>query len=62
MGRFAEDMARACKDAKPAITDKQARYLSILAWRYRRQINPELAYPMSEEEIGAYAFDLRGKL
>lgn len=28
------------------LTPKQARYLTILAWRYRRQMPAELAYPM----------------
>ena len=34
------------------LTEKQARYLTTLAWRYRRQMPATLAYPMVEGDEG----------
>lgn len=31
------------------ITAKQAEYVTMLAWRYRRQMPADLAYPSDEE-------------
>ena len=51
--RFARNMASAAEHAREiGITEKQARYLTILAWRYRRQMPSTLAYPMIEGDEG----------
>lgn len=51
--RFARDMAAMARNAadKP-LSEKQRKYLVNLAWRYRRQMPAELAYPLVEGEEG----------
>lgn len=57
--RFARNMASAADHARDCgITEKQARYLTILAWRYRRQMPSTLAYPVIEGDEGIiYGFE-----
>lgn len=62
MTRFAQDMARLVRSTMdPQITEAQARYLTILAWRFRRQMPVLLAYPLTDEELARYRIDLVGK-
>lgn len=50
--RFAHNMAFHAEHMpdKP-LTEKQAAHLVRLAWRYRRQMPADLAYPKNEEEL-----------
>ncbi len=49
--RFANNMiALARSDPDHALTDKQADYITKLAWRYRRQMPAHLAYPELDDE------------
>jgi hypothetical protein len=51
--RFARDMGFVVKHSREVgITEKQAAYLTKLAWRYRRQMPANLAYPMIENDEG----------
>jgi hypothetical protein len=51
--RFIRDLISAAEHARDlGITEKQARYLVILAWRYRRQLPAQLAYPTIEGDEG----------
>lgn len=49
--RFARDMVALAR-AKPdhVLTEKQADYLTKLAWRFRRQMPAHLAYPELDDE------------
>lgn len=40
--RFALDMAERAAHATSEITEKQAAFLADMAWRYRRQLPPEI--------------------
>jgi hypothetical protein len=52
--RFARDMASAARNARDiGISEAQARYLRQLAWKFRRQMPANLAYPLIEgDEVG----------
>lgn len=52
--RFAKNMIFLC-DHSPEreLSPKQEAYLQILAWRYRRQMPADLAYPRLPEEVDA---------
>lgn len=44
------------------LTEKQARYLTILAWRFRRQMPATLAYPVIEGDEGiVHGFENAGQ-
>lgn len=47
--RFANNMAFAASRPDPTITEKQAQYVTMIAWRYRRQMPADLAYPDDPE-------------
>ncbi len=49
--RFVRDMhTQMRRDPEKALTPKQAEHLVRLAWRYRRQMPANLAYPLLEGE------------
>lgn len=61
--RFAQNMMFLAEHSpNKDLSEKQRRYLTILAWRYRRQMPATLAYPVVEGDEGiVHGFENAGR-